>query len=168
MISFEVTRAGLAEQFVENLKGTTERMLNDSLEAIRADISAEAPKGKGENPKAGDVPLAESFYTIPAQAVGESSLEGYIATVVPQKARALEYGSGLHGPAKSTYPIYPKNARFLRFQKEGKTLILPFVMHPGVYAHHYIDRVLRRWRPLLMQRFGEAIRLATVHHWGTY
>ena len=138
MISLTAKRRGLAEQFVENLKGTTEQMLNDSLEGIRADISAEAPKGKGENPKAGDVPLAESFYTIPAQTVAESILEGYIATSVPQKARALEHGSGLHGPGRSKYPIYPRNARYLRFQKEGKTLILPMVMHPGVYAHHYI------------------------------
>jgi len=167
-ISFDIKRAGYAEQFVQNLQGTSERMLNDTLSGIKDDIAANAPKGSGENPKAGDIKLSESFYTIPATILEPSVLEGYIASSVPAKARALEYGSGLHGPGRDKYPIYPRNARFLRFQKEGKTLILPFVMHPGVYAQHYIDRVLRQWRPLLAARLGEAVQLAAVHHWGTY
>lgn len=158
--TWEIKRRGLAEQFVERLRGTTEQMLNESLSAITHDIAAEAPRRTGD--------LSESFYVIPAQPIAPMVWEGYIASRTPEKARALEYGSGLHGPAKAKYPIYPKNARFLSFEKEGRALVLPMVMHPGVYAHHYIDIVLRRWRPVLIRRFGESTQLAAVHHWGTY
>ena len=168
IVEFDVERKGLAEQFIQRLEDTAQQMLNDSLYAIASDISAEAPPHRIDNPKEGDVSLSESFYVIDAQEIERMTWEGYIASVVPEKARALEYGSGLHGPGRGRYPIYPRTARALSFEKEGRTLVLPMVMHPGVYAHHYIDIVLRRWRPLLAQRFGEAIQLAAVHHWATY
>ena len=167
-IDIQVERAGLAEQFVQNLQGTVPDMLTRLAEEITNDIAIEAPPHTTGNPKAGDVPLGESFTATPAQQVEPGVWEAGIESSVPAKARALEYGSGLHGPAMAKYPIYPRNARYLSFMKEGKRLILPMVMHPGVYAHHYINTVLRRWQPLLIQRFGEAIKLAAVHHWGTY
>jgi len=165
MISFDVKRAGLAEQFVERLRGTTEQTLNELLSGIRSDIAAHAPKGKGENPKAGDIPLAESFYEIPAQEVAPSVLEGYIASRVPIKARAQEYGSGMQGPRASSYPITPKTAGLLRFYWENGPrgpMIYHYakVSHPGVYGQFYINETLRIWRPALAQKFGEAIRLA--------
>lgn len=171
-IGFDIKRAGYAEQFVANLKGTSEQMLNETLEGIRGDISAHAPKGKG-SVRAGDIRLAESFYTIPAQEIAPSVIEGYIASRVPAKARAHEYGSGIQGPQMRPYYIRPKNARFLAFEKEGKTLVLPFVIHPGVYPQFYINETLRVWRPALAQRFADAIRLAaqvprTVHPIGPW
>jgi len=161
-ISFDIKRAGYAEQFVQRLQGTSERMLNDTLGGIKDDIAAHAPRGSGENPKAGDIKLSESFYTIPATILEPGVLEGYIASRVPIKARAQEYGSGIQGPQMKPYPIYPRNARFLRFQKEGRTLILPFVVHPGVYPQFYINETLRVWRPALARRFADAIRLAAA------
>ena len=159
-ISFDIKRAGYAEQFVQNLQGTSERILNDTLSGISDDIAANAPRGSGENPKAGDIKLSESFYTIPATILEPGVLEGYIASRVPAKARAQEYGSGIQGPKMNRYLIEPKNARFLKFQKEGKTLILPFVKHPGVHGQFYINETLRIWRPALARRFADAIRLA--------
>lgn len=158
-IWFDVKRAGLAEQFVQNLKGTSEQMLNDVLVGIKDDISAYAPIGSGRRTIA-DMRLSESFYTIRAQEIEPSVLEGYIASRQPAKARSHEYGSGIHGPKGRPYPIYPKNARFLKFEKEGRTLILPMVMHPGVFPQFYINETLRVWRPALAQRFANAVRLA--------
>jgi len=158
-IDFTVERLGGAEQYIERLDSVIQTKLNASLSVIRDDISANAPRKTGG--------LAESFYTIPVTG-GNLVWEGYIVSSKPDQARAHEYGSGLHGPARDKYPIYPRNARFLKFEKEGKTLILPMVMHPGVHAQHYIDRVLRKWRPVLIREFGDAIQLAAVHHWGTY
>ena len=59
----------------------------------------------------------------------------------------------------SRYRI-PKDHDGVKFQKEGKTISLPFVMHPGVYGQFYINETLRVWRPALAQRFADAIRLA--------
>jgi len=160
-ISFDVKRAGYAEQFVQNLQGTSERMLNDILSGIKDDIAARAPKGSGENPKQGDIKLSESFYTIPATILEPGVLEGYIASVVPAKARSQEYGSGLYGPKMAKYRI-PKDHDGVKFQKEGKTISLPFVMHPGVIGQFYINETLRVWRPAIARKFGEAIRLAVV------
>jgi hypothetical protein len=162
VMQFDIKRAGLAEQFVQNLKGTSEQMLNEVLEGIKTDIASHAPRGSGQNPKAGDVKLSDSFYTIPAQPVGESSWEGYIASTVPAKARAQEYGSGLYGPRMSTYPITPKNAKFLRFEKEGEIKYRRLVNHPGVIGQFYINETLRIWRPASAKKFGDAIRLAAV------
>ena len=159
VMTFDVKRAGLAERFVQNLKGTSEQMLNDTLVGIKDDIAANAPRGKGAV-RAGDVRLSESFYTIPSQEIEPSVLEGYIASQVPAKARSHEYGSGIYGPSMQAYPIRPRNTRFLKFEKEGRTLILPMVMHPGVMGQFYINETLRVWRPALAQRFADAIRLA--------
>lgn len=163
IVTFDIERAGYAEQFVQNLQSTMPDGLTQLTEEIKNDIAVNAPKGGGKyNPKVGDTPLSESFDTIPAQQVGESVWESYITSSVPAKARSLEYGSGLQGPRMSKYPITPKSGRFLVFQKEGRTLRLPFVMHPGVYGQFYINETLRVWRPAVAQRFGTAIRLAAV------
>jgi len=164
-LQFDVKRAGYAEQFVENLKGTSKQMLDEVLVGIKDDIAAHAPKGKGQNPKVGDIPLAESFYEIPAQEVAPSVLEGYIASKVPIKARAQEYGSGMQGPRASSYPITPRTAKLLAFYWENGPrgpMVYHFarVSHPGVYGQFYINETLRIWRPALAQKFGEAIRLA--------
>jgi len=161
-VEFKIERAGYAEQFVQNLQGTIPDMLDRTLEEIRVDVAAEAPEHSVGNPKIGDVSLSESFYTVPAEQVQESVWEGGIASLVPAKARAHEYGSGLHGTRGDKYIIRPRSARMLAFKKEGRTLVLPFVMHPGVRARHYIKTVLSRWTPILAERFGDAIELALV------
>lgn len=158
-IWFDVKRAGLAEKFVQNLEGTSEQMLNDILVEITGDIATNAPIGSGAT-RRGVMRLSESFYHIRAQEIEPSVLEGYIASRQPAKARSHEYGSGIHGPKGQPYKISPRNARFLKFEKEGRTLILPFVMHPGVMGQFYINETLRTWRPALAQRFANAIRLA--------
>ena len=162
VISFDVKRAGYAEQFVQNLQSTMPQALDELLVGVKDDIAAHAPRGGAKyNPKKGDVALSESFYTIPAQQIGESSWEGYIASVVPAKARSHEWGSGLYGPKMAKYRI-PKDHDGVKFQKEGKTLSLPFVMHPGVVGQFYIAETLRVWAPAIAKRFGDAIKMATV------
>jgi len=151
-IDIQVERAGLAEQFVQNLQGTVPDMLTRLTEEITNDIAANAPRKTGA--------LAASFTATPAQQVEPSVWEAYIESSTPAKARAHEYGSGIQGPRMAPYKIEPRNARYLKFKKEGRWLVLPFVMHPGVYGQFYINETLRIWRPILRERFGEAIRLA--------
>jgi hypothetical protein len=172
IVTFDVKRAGHAEQFVQNLSTTMPEALNELLEGIKSDIAANAPRGSGENPKRGDIKLSESFYTIPAQPVGEASWEGYIASRVPAKARAQNWGSGLYGPKTSMYQIPKTLGKMLYFNwPEGPNgerfpnhpwYALMRVMHPGVMGQYYIDETLRVWRPAIARKFGDAIRLASV------
>jgi hypothetical protein len=162
IIQFDIQRAGYAEQFVQNLSNTMPEALNELLEGIKDDIAANAPKSGQGNPKVGDTPLADSFYTIPATQQGANAWEGYIASTVAAKARSHEWGSGINGPRMSTYPITPKNARFLRFEKEGEIKFRRLVMHPGVIGKFYILETLRVWAPAIAKRFGDAIHMAAV------
>lgn len=152
-ISFDVKRAGYAEQFVQNLQSTMPEALNELLGGIKDDIASHAPRKSGG--------LADSFYTIPAEKVDESSWEGYIASTKAVQARSHEWGSGLYGPKMAKYRI-PKDHDGVKFKKEGKTISLPFVMHPGVVGQFYIAETLRVWRSAVVKRFGDAIRMATI------
>jgi hypothetical protein len=158
-ISWTVERLGYAEDYTQRLDAVIETKLNGALNAIKDDIAVGAPHRTGE--------LANSFYVIPATG-GNLAWEGYIASTKAAQARAHNYGSGVHGPSRSTYPIEPKTSKFLRFEKEGEIKYRRLVMHPGVYALHYIERALRKWTPILLRELGEGIQLAAVHHWGTY
>jgi len=157
--SYDIKRAGYAESFVQNFRGTTRQAFDNVMTGIKNDVAANAPRGKGEV-RPGDVRLSESFYTVAAQEVSPGVLEGYMGSRVPAKARSHEYGSGIQGPQIRRYPIRPRNAKRLKFEKEGKTLILPMVMHPGVYGRYYINETLRYWRPALAQKFADSFRLA--------
>lgn len=170
VVSFEVEREGLAERFVENLRGNAPTMLDSLTEQLRSEIAAESPpRTTYVNPKAGDVKLSESFYTIQAQEIEKGVWESGVASQVPAKARSLEYGSGAQGGG-GEYPITPKQARLLSFYWENAPghmggagrYFFKRVSHPGVRAYGYIRGVLERYRPLLAQKFGEAIRLSLV------
>jgi hypothetical protein len=53
---------------------------------------------------------------------------------------AVEGGSGLYGPKRSKYPIYPVRAKKLRFywRKVGRVVSLPRVSHPGQRGKNYL------------------------------
>lgn len=57
-------------------------------------------------------------------------------------AAAVEGGSGLYGPLRSKYPIYPVRARLLRFywRKVGRVVALPDVSHPGQRGKGYLKQ----------------------------
>jgi hypothetical protein len=154
VMRFDVRRAGYAEQFVQNLRGTIPQMADQVLTGIKSDIADHAPRKSGG--------LQSSFYTIPVTMVDDSSWEGYIASRKAAQARAHNWGSGVHGAKMQPYPITPKNARYLRFEKEGEIKYRRLVMHPGVVGTYYIDETLRVWRPALARRFGDAVKLASV------
>lgn len=55
---------------------------------------------------------------------------------------AVEGGSGLYGPKRSKYPIYPRRAKRLKFywRKVGRVVSLPKVNHPGQRGKRYLER----------------------------
>lgn len=99
-------------------------------------------------------------------------------------ARAQEFGSGLYGPKKQRYPIYPRRGKVLAFDwpnapaslkyagqlettstgmlvakkgvaKARTKFVFAYVMHPGVPPHPYL-------RPALKESRGDARRLILV------
>lgn len=71
---------------------------------------------------------------------------------------AVEGGSGLYGPKRSKYPIYPRRARRLKFfwRKVGHVVSLPKVNHPGQRGKNYLLRatqsVARRHNMIIVIR----------------
>jgi hypothetical protein len=165
LMTFDVQRAGYAEQFVQRLGEMSRQTLNEILVEMTDDIAAHAPVGKKADVRRGTMHLSDSFYHIPAQEISPGVLEGYIASRLAIRARVQEYGSGLLGPKMSDYPITPKQAKALVFYWENgpygpRIYHFAKVSHPGVWGQFYINETLRTWRPALAQKFGEAIKLA--------
>lgn len=63
--------------------------------------------------------------------------------------RALLFGSGLHGPKRSKYPILPKRAKVLAFQVGGATVFARKVMHPGIRGNNFMQKA---WESTAAQR----------------
>lgn len=163
-INFTVERAGYAEQFIANFHKNMPEKLTAIITELKDEIVFNAPSGHGEtrpDPRSGGMRLAESFYVVPAQQTDEG-WEATINSRLPVRARVHEFGSGYWGPGASWYPITPKNARFLKFDKEGVTKFLKLVKHPGVHPQMYIRSSIAGMRDRIREAFGEAIRMSAI------
>jgi len=79
------------------------------------------------------------FKYIPPKLTPDGMMSG-ITTGASAYTPFLNNGTGLYGPHQAKYPIYPVNAKVLRFKvRGGLTLFRPMVMHPGVRARHFME-----------------------------
>jgi len=115
-------------EVAKNYPGTVTKILKKIGLLTQAELAREAPVNHGylagsiEKPRV----VAEDVVSIHIGA----NYWTYVA-----------FGTGLHGPHRQPFDIYPKTAKVLRFSVGGTTVFARYVKdHPGMQANPFVDR----------------------------
>lgn len=125
------------------------RMIEQVAVAIFGEISREAPVDTGR--------LAGSVQFPERTAHTEFAIE-----INAEYWKHVQFGTGIHGPNKKPYPIFPKRKKALAFKVEGRLVVVKYVKaHPGRRPDPFVDRAITTVEASLDQIAESVLREAT-------